>query len=87
MGELTLSGEVRPVAGLDRRLTEGRRFGFTRFLVPRGSEGLADGSGVSAIRTLPEALRVLPGGGEMRQRANARPAGNPRAGDDGDDDR
>jgi len=32
-GELTLSGDVRPVAQLERRINEGRRFGFKRFLV------------------------------------------------------
>ena len=38
MGEVGLAGEIRPVAGIDRRLAEAVRLGFTRALVPTGSE-------------------------------------------------
>lgn len=36
IGEVGLSGEVRRVAGLPRRLAEAARLGFTRAVVPRG---------------------------------------------------
>ena len=36
-GEVGLAGDIRPVTGLDRRLAEAARLGFTRAVVPRGS--------------------------------------------------
>ena len=62
-GEIGLTGELRPVGGLERRLREARRLGFIRAIVPqrtgRGAPG--DGEGVSGIEvvragTLREAL-------------------------------
>ena len=41
IGEVGLSGDVRPVAGVERRLAEARRLGFTRALVPVGQGGSA----------------------------------------------
>lgn len=38
-GELGLAGEVRPVSGLSRRLSEAARLGFRTALVPRPSPG------------------------------------------------
>jgi DNA repair protein RadA/Sms len=37
IGEIGLAGEVRRVAGVDRRLAEAARLGFTRALVPPDS--------------------------------------------------
>jgi DNA repair protein RadA/Sms len=37
IGEVGLGGEVRPVRGLDRRLIEAARLGFTRAIVPAGT--------------------------------------------------
>ena len=37
LGEVGLSGELRPVHGVDRRLTEAARLGFATALVPAGS--------------------------------------------------
>lgn len=34
IGELTLSGDIRPVSQLDRRITEAKRFGFKKFYIP-----------------------------------------------------
>ncbi len=45
LGEIGLAGEVRRVAGVDRRLTEAARLGFTRALVP-----CACGAGPSGMR-------------------------------------
>lgn len=42
LGEVGLSGEVRPVVGVARRLAEAARLGFTTALVPAGA--LADGA-------------------------------------------
>jgi DNA repair protein RadA/Sms len=37
VGEVGLAGDIRAVSGLDRRLGEAARLGFTRAIVPRGS--------------------------------------------------
>lgn len=61
-GELTLSGDIRPVSGIERRLAEGRRFGFTRFLVSEAGEP-PKGADITRVRTIADAIRfVFPGG-------------------------
>jgi DNA repair protein RadA/Sms len=42
LGELGLSGELRPVPDLQRRLSEASRMGFRRAVVPLGSETTGD---------------------------------------------
>jgi DNA repair protein RadA/Sms len=62
IGEVGLLGELRPVAGLERRLREAARLGFGRAIVPRG--GRADrapsvsGMEVVVVATLADAVRV-----------------------------
>jgi DNA repair protein RadA/Sms len=51
-GELGLAGEVRPVSGLGRRLSEAARLGFRIGLVPRPAPG---GESPKA----PEGMRVI----------------------------
>jgi len=61
LGEVGLSGEVRPVRELERRVAEAARLGFKRCLVPATSSKLAVdavGVDVSKIGTLAEALRL-----------------------------
>lgn len=62
-GELGLAGEVRMVAGTDRRLAEAARAGFTRALVPASSTASAGevppGMTVHGVRTLGEALDLV----------------------------
>ena len=41
IGEIGLLGEVRPVAGLERRLREAARLGFKRAIVPRSRNAVA----------------------------------------------
>jgi DNA repair protein RadA/Sms len=36
MGEVGLSGELRPIAGVERRLAEAHRLGFTKAIIPSG---------------------------------------------------
>jgi DNA repair protein RadA/Sms len=45
LGEVGLSGEVRPVSHLDTRLKEAERLGFARALLPAGSSGKGVRSG------------------------------------------
>lgn len=48
LGELGLSGDIRPVVGVERRLTEMRRLGFDRAIVPvtTGRTGSGERAGV-----------------------------------------
>ncbi len=61
IGEVGLLGELRPVGGLDRRLREAARLGFTRAIVPRSRARIDDGlAGVDlvVVGSLAEALRA-----------------------------
>jgi DNA repair protein RadA/Sms len=56
IGEVSLSGDVRRVGGLDRRLAEAARLGFTTALVPGAHQGEpVSPAGSQGIRTLPVA--------------------------------
>jgi DNA repair protein RadA/Sms len=55
LGELGLSGELRPVPDLGRRLAEAARFGFHRAIVPAGSD-CDSPLDVVAVRDLTSAL-------------------------------
>lgn len=67
IGEVGLSGELRSVSQLPRRLNEAAKLGFTRALVPRSAlKGKADdslpkGIEVIGVRTLWDALDVAVG--------------------------
>ncbi|TMC53797.1 MAG: DNA repair protein RadA [Chloroflexi bacterium] len=57
VGELGLSGEVRRVGHLERRLQEAARHGLTRALIPAGSKaGRPSGLEVVEVRTVAEAV-------------------------------
>jgi DNA repair protein RadA/Sms len=58
LGELGLSGELRPVPDLPRRLAEAARLGFRRAVVPLGSETAA-GIALSPVSDLGQALVAL----------------------------
>jgi DNA repair protein RadA/Sms len=56
IGEVSLSGDVRRVSGLSRRLAEAARLGFATALVPAGHSGEHVGDLPSArLRTIPVA--------------------------------
>ncbi len=60
LGEVGLAGEVRPVGGVPRRLSEAARLGFTAAVVPAGSvpAGKApEGMAVHEVATLADACR------------------------------
>jgi DNA repair protein RadA/Sms len=59
MGEVGLAGEIRPVAGIGRRLQEAFRLGFRTAFVPVGTTDPAaapDGMAVYEVADVPEAL-------------------------------
>ncbi len=62
MGEIGLSGELRPMPQLDRRIGEAARLGFKSCLIPQGSPRISS-DGVSGIEiimanTVAQALRL-----------------------------
>ncbi|MEP6853523.1 MAG: DNA repair protein RadA [bacterium] len=63
IGELSLSGDVRPVPALSRRLAEAARLGFRTILVPVGSPGADSGRTVGERgtdgRAIPAGLSVV----------------------------
>jgi len=76
IGEVSLSGDVRRVSGLGRRLAEAARLGFTTALVPSGHAGEALAPGVvEGIKTVP-----IPNIGDARTAVEslARRGGAPR---------
>ncbi|GAA2104850.1 DNA repair protein RadA [Streptomyces albiaxialis] len=60
IGEVGLAGEVRRVTGVQRRLAEAARLGFTHALVPSDPGRIPDGMRVLEVGDIGEALRVLP---------------------------
>ena len=60
IGEVGLLGELRSVSGLERRLKEAARLGFSRAIVPRASRGgqspQVEGMEVIAVASLREAV-------------------------------
>ena len=63
LGEVGLAGDVRPVSGVGRRLSEAARLGFTHTLVPEGASGLPDGLKVTEVPDIAAALRAALGPG------------------------
>jgi DNA repair protein RadA/Sms len=70
IGEVALSGDVRPVPFLSQRIAEAGRLGFRRVLVPRGTKAIlarnggdptapSDGPKVSEVGHLEDALNLL----------------------------
>jgi DNA repair protein RadA/Sms len=57
-GEISLSGEVRPVSRMDARLKEAAKLGFRRALGPADAEGSA-GMAVSGASRLADAVRRI----------------------------
>jgi len=55
-----LAGEVRRVTGVQRRLSEAHRLGFTHALVPGDPGKVPAGMKVMEVADIGDALRVLP---------------------------
>ena len=68
VGEVGLLGELRPVAGLDRRLREAQRLGFERAIVPAGRAAAPSVEGLRLVTAanLREALVEALGQGDRR---------------------
>ena len=69
VGEVGLSGELRAVSQLDRRVNEAARLGFKRCLVPRVVARISPAPKdmeLIPVRTLREAIRIGQVGGRAR---------------------
>ncbi len=72
IGEVSLTGELRPVVGTTQRLAEARRLGFLKAIIPARSDGVKTPAGmvVKGAQTLRDALEVAfpkPPGAEDRK--------------------
>ncbi|MBF7082820.1 DNA repair protein RadA [Desulfallas sp. Bu1-1] len=61
MGELGLTGEIRPVTAVDKRVREAARLGFRRCIIPRQKGIPADAGGIKILEadTLAEAFGLV----------------------------
>ena len=76
LGEVALSGSIRPVHQAHRRLAELGRMGFRECVVPAGTPDV-DGLTLTRVRTVREALKVLASpvsGRNVSDGANVQPA-------------
>jgi DNA repair protein RadA/Sms len=65
IGEVSLTGEVRPVPGLEKRFRACRELGFERLVGPGGPESEPpQGSSFTGVQLVKEAVRSVFGGGE-----------------------
>jgi DNA repair protein RadA/Sms len=69
VGEVALSGAVRPVTALSQRVAEAARLGFTDVVVPAGGRAVDAPAGVTLhpVEQLAEAVRaaLVPRGSEQ----------------------
>ncbi len=62
IGEVALTGEIRPVSRLDKRISECARLGYTHLVVPRTDKTPhIAGVRLSPVATLADAVRILTG--------------------------
>ncbi len=77
IGEVGLAGDLRRVTGMDRRLTEAARLGFTTALVPAGCGPAPKGLRTLEAATIGEALRAMLAISEPALEAGGRGPGRP----------
>ena len=62
-GEVGLSGEIRPVARIEQRISEAAKLGFRRMLVPRhnarGRNNIKNDIEIVSVGKVEDALREL----------------------------
>jgi DNA repair protein RadA/Sms len=79
VGEIGLSGELRSVSQLDRRLGEAAKLGFQRSLYPSPSAApKVDGLVVAGVRSVADAVDMALGQGERRATADEPQDEHPR---------
>ena len=59
-GEVGLAGEIRPVNRIDQRISEARKLGFSRILIPAGQKHQpVNGIQIVEVARVTEAVRLL----------------------------
>jgi DNA repair protein RadA/Sms len=60
-GEVGLTGEIRPVTRTDQRISEARKLGFEKIVIPRFTKGVAEQPGIEliAVKNVEELVRTL----------------------------
>lgn len=85
LGEIGLTGEVRPVKAVLQRLKEAQKLGFKRAIVPKNNlplDGNLDSLEVIGVDSLTDALAVaIPGFDSVQKRPSQRERGDNRGGD------
>lgn len=71
IGEVGLAGDLRRVSGMDRRLSEAARQGFTMALIPPGSQGVPRGMRALTAPTIVAALQHMV---DIADHSRSRPA-------------
>jgi DNA repair protein RadA/Sms len=69
IGEVGLTGEIRPVAQLEQKLKEAARLGFTRAVVPQANLPLSsqpERIQIDGVRLLPDALALIMPGAKLK---------------------
>ena len=61
VGEVGLAGEVRAVSGIDNRIAEAKRLGFTKCIVPYRTKVTADTQGMEIfkVKSIYEAINII----------------------------
>jgi len=59
IGELGLSGEIRVVSNLEKRLKEAEKLGFERIIVPAGTKITSSKAELVKVRSLADAVKLL----------------------------
>ena len=59
-GEISLSGDIRPVAQAEARLKEAAKLGFKCAFVPAGTKAEANGMALTEVTNVAELLRFAP---------------------------
>jgi DNA repair protein RadA/Sms len=72
IGEVGLAGEIRPVAGVSRRLAEAARVGFTRAVVPQGAVEPGEGPAGMTVREVSNLLEAVGAATDPAQVRDAR---------------
>ena len=59
IGELGLSGEIRVVANLEKRLKEAEKLGFKRIIVPAGTKVTSSKAELIKVKSLADAVKLI----------------------------
>lgn len=59
MGEVGLTGELRPVSQMEQRVKECRRLGYTRILLPASARIAGSQEGLIRVQNLLEAVSTV----------------------------